>query len=287
MSDAPAVPHLDLAEQLTVRSGGGELARYVMEPAPAFESPRPYWHPLRSPAGVVVSGNRPPDHSWHWGLSIAVSNIRIAALGEEVNLWGGVTWVRDQGYQQLPNNGTQRHEAWEAATDREVVQRLTWCTPAQTPFLDERRSVRVREADGGSGWVLETTSTWTNLTEGELRFGSPTTAGRPNAGYGGFFLRGGDLLLGADVDLDGERLSAEQARGRAGSAMTLTSPQAKVSVGMQASPANPVAPTPWFVRTDPVVMLCAAPFFHDEWPMPHGSTSTWSWRLVVTDVVPG
>jgi hypothetical protein len=282
MSDA-LTPHLDLREHLSVSAGEDELARYVMEPSPSFESPRPYWHPIRSRAGVVVSQTRPADHSWHWGLSLAVSNVHVSARGEEVNLWGGVTWVTGQGYQQLANNGSQRHEGWEVATEDGVVQSLSWCTPDGTPFLAERRSFRARTAPA-DGWELETTSAWTNLTEGEVRFASPTTAGRPNAGYGGFFLRCSDALLGAAVDLDGERLTADEAQGQAGSSMTLTDTGGAVSVGMRAESANPVSPTPWFVRTDPVVMLCAAPFFHTEWVLPAGSSATWSWQLLVTDL---
>jgi len=72
----PAEPQLVLGNDLAVRAGGIELARYVIEPAPKFESPRPYWHPIRSRAGVIVSETRPLDHSWHWGLSIAVSRTR-------------------------------------------------------------------------------------------------------------------------------------------------------------------------------------------------------------------
>lgn len=272
-----------LGNDLTVRAGDDALARYVIEPAAAFESPRPYWHPIRSRAGVVVSEARPPDHSWHWGLSVAVSNIYVEDLDHEVNLWGGVTWVPGRGYEQLPNNGSQRHDSWGSTSGRQAVQQLSWCTARGQVFVAEERTTGVSATDDPASWQLETTSTWTNVTGRPIRFGSPTTAGRPNAGYGGFFLRASAALLDAQVTLDGEQLTAAEAQGRAGSTMVLTGTRAPVAVAMSASSSNPVTPTCWFVRTDPVVMLCAAPFFRTEWAMPAGGNATWSWQLRVTD----
>ena len=257
----PAEPQLVLGNDLAVRAGGIELARYVIEPVPKFESPRPY----------RIS-------------SIAVSNIYVEAVQDEVNLWGGVTWVPGHGYKQLANNGSQRHDGWESVSERRVVQRLSWCTATQRVFLAEKRAVSASNTADADGWQLATTSTWMNMTDRQIRFGSPTTAGRPNAGYGGFFLRGSAALLEAHVALDGERLSAAEAQGRTGSTMILTGTRAPVTVALSDSPSNPVTPTCWFVRTEPMAMLCAAPFFHTEWALPARSTATWSWHLRVTDI---
>jgi hypothetical protein len=136
---------------------------------------------------------------------------------------------------------------------------------------------------GPSEWQLNVTSRWTNLTASFVRFGSPTTAGRPNAGYGGLFLRGSEALLGAQVVLDGEPLSADVAQGRTGSTMALAATDPPLTVALHANAANPVSPTPWFVRTEPVVMLCAAPFFHTKWTLAASESVVWSWRLTVSD----
>jgi len=78
--------------------------------------------------------------------------------------------------------------------------------------LAEKRAVSASNTADADGWQLATTSTWMNMTDRQIRFGSPTTAGRPNAGYGGFFLRGSAALLGAHVALDGERLVPQRLR---------------------------------------------------------------------------
>ncbi len=93
--------HLDLVHD------GVTLFSYVYRPqTPAIESPRPYFHPLRTLKGNVVSGFRPHDHRWHHGLSMTCANL------SGVNFWGGPTYLRDGGYVQLNNNGEQRQVGW-------------------------------------------------------------------------------------------------------------------------------------------------------------------------------
>lgn len=134
-----------------------------------------------------------------------------------------------------------------------------------------------------TSWRLDIESEWTNVSTGAVRFGSPATAGRPNAGYGGLFLRGAQDLRGAEVILDGEVMTAAQAMGQRGNWLALSQPTASRSLVMIAHSDNPVQPTSWFVRTDQTVMLCAAPFFHEEWELGSGRTARWTWSLLVAD----
>ena len=239
-----------------------------------LESPRPYVHPLRTPAGTVVSGYRPADHDWHWGLSVTVANIGIGDTAQDVNLWGGVTWVPGRGYAQLDNNGSQTVDG----------EHLTWREADGTPFLREERALDARlvEVDGHAVGVIDVRSRWTNLRDVGLAFGSPTTAGRPDAGYGGLFLR-------LSASFDGARpLSpllledpAAVLHGAEAGWLGLESDSA--TVVMSAHPANPVSPTPWFVRSEATPMLCAAPFFSEEWMLGAAQSATWRWRILLSD----
>ena len=125
---------------IAVSRDGTELFRYVYQPDdPPLESPRPYLHPVHTLAGAVVTGCRPDDHPWHKGISWALANV-----GTE-NFWGGPTYRRGDGYVQLGNNGTMRHDEFDAAEARgdavSVDERLTWVTAAGEALFAERRRI--------------------------------------------------------------------------------------------------------------------------------------------------
>ncbi|MBG6237160.1 hypothetical protein IWX78_000103 [Mycetocola sp. CAN_C7] len=265
---------------LSISSGKTNLASYVTAPdVAAIESPRPYLHPIRTLGGTVVSDYRPADHDWHWGLSIAVSNIAVEGEELPVNVWGGVTFTGTEGYVQLDNNGSQVHESF-TAVDQGMREHLRWSTATGRSFLSEERTLLARVVPvpgAGAAWRLDVSTVWTNITDGILRFGSPTTAGRVNAGYGGLFLRGAGAFTDATVVTP---RPGGDPMGQTGPWLALARDSA--TVAMAACPANPVAPTPWFVRTE-TPMLCAAPFFHEEWLLAAHDSATWGWSLLIAD----
>lgn len=256
---------------------------------PAEHSPRPYLHPVLTPGGRTVSDHQPADHPWHWGLGIAVSTIDVPGQDHPVNLWGGPTFIRGNGYVQLPNNGSQREVSCTVTGDA-VVQRLTWHSADGGLFLTEDRtwSVRTVVAEGVE-WVCTTVhSRWVTKSQGALVFGSPTTSGRPGAGYGGFFLRLAPTFDGAAIlvpahSAPGKADVVEEsaAMGTSGPWMALRS--ARASVLMLADAQNPRSPSPWFVRSSGTPMLCAAPFFHETYELEADGVVDWSWSLLTAD----
>src|SRR5882762_4515694 len=93
---------------LRISYGEAELLRYVYRPwDDQLESPRPYFHPVRTLGGNLVTLYRPHDHVWHKGIAWSLPNVGPA------NFWGGPTFLRDGGYQQLANNGAMRHREFE------------------------------------------------------------------------------------------------------------------------------------------------------------------------------
>ncbi|MCU1633320.1 MAG: hypothetical protein JWM61_1972 [Micrococcaceae bacterium] len=265
--------------------GGGE---------PSAHSPRPFLHPVLTPGGRTVSDYRPADHLWHWGLGIAVATIDVVGQEHPVNLWGGPTYVRGEGYVQLANNGSQRLRH-DATSEDAMRQQLAWCAADGTAFLSEERTWSVGAVPvGGVEWFRTTVrSRWRNISGGELVFGSPTTAGRPDAGYGGFFLRLAPTFDGADVvaadpDVDrlrapgtGDRVHEAQAMGSTGPWLGMKS--VDTSVLMVQEPGNPGGYSPWFVRSTGTPMLCAAPFFRTVMRLEPAGILDWSWSLLVAD----
>ena len=82
-------------------------------------TPRPYLHPVRTCAGVVVSAQHPADHDWHNGVGMAIPDVN------GTHFWGGGTYVHGQGYVLLDNHGVIVGEPPEPGDDA-FTQELRW-----------------------------------------------------------------------------------------------------------------------------------------------------------------
>ncbi|GAA5179916.1 PmoA family protein [Rugosimonospora acidiphila] len=264
---------------------GDELFRYVYQPGePQLESPRPYFHPLRTLDGDLVSLYRPHDHVWHKGIAWSLSNV-----GTE-NFWGGVTYLRDRGYAQIPNNGAMRHEGFERVEVRDGVlwldERLTWLTEAGQRWIIESRRVAVRVLPDLQAWQLDFRSSMRNVSGAAIPFGSPTTEGRENAGYSGLFWRGPRSFSGGRVlTPDGE--GGDELMGWRGPWMGFVGRHDEhggaSTLLFRDSPANVRYPTRWFVRAGVYACLCPAPFFDQEYSLPDGEELTLRYDLFVVN----
>jgi len=276
---------------VSVTAGAAELFRYVYEPTDAqLESPRPYFHPVRTLRGDVVTLYRPHDHVWHKGIAWSLPNAGPA------NFWGGTTYLRGQGYRQLANNGRMRHEAFrQAGVTGEVAhldEELTWVTEQGQDWFAERRRIAAALLPRPGTWLLAFETTIRNVSGATIAIGSPTTEGRDNAGYGGLFWRGPRSFTGGRV-LTPEGPGGDERMGMRAPWLGLTgrhdgppAPGAPVrasTVLMRDRPGNLGYPCQWFARSTPFACLCPAPFFSEEHPLPDGGSLTLSYAIAVAD----
>lgn len=270
--------------EVTALWDAGELFRYVYLPSdPQLESPRPFFHPVRTLAGDPVTLYRPHDHVWHKGIALSLPNV-----GTE-NFWGGPTFRRG-GYVQVPNDGAMRHEGFDVAVAKDDVVRLgehlSWVTEAgQTPVI-ERRMIAATAWPSDAAWLIAFETALLNVSGADIVIGSPTTEGRPNAGYGGLFWRGPRSFTGGTVvtpdgtggdELMGTRGPWLAFAGRHdghGRASTLI---------FRDAPGNFSYPSQWFVRSTPYACLCPAPFFDTEYPFAAGASLTLRYDIVIAD----
>ncbi|GGU28481.1 PmoA family protein [Lentzea flava] len=276
MGERPVITRQD-DEVLVVSVGDVELFTYVHRPStPAFEGPKPYLHPVRTLAGDVVTAFRPHDHRWHKGVQMTATDVS----GE--NFWGGVTYVRDQGYVALPNVGTMRHEEFTIAEDDlRIDELLSWFTEAGQHWVDERRSFTVRDVEDDA-WTLEFATTLTNLRKEPLVFGSPTTNGRELAGYTGFFWRGPRSFTdGTVIAADGG--SGQEMMGKAARWLAFVGQHDEVDRASTLlfldHPDN--KNTHWFVRSTPFAAVNPSFAFFDTVEVASGESLTLRYRLVV------
>lgn len=273
-----------LHDSIEVRYGDRSLCTYVYESKnPALESPKPYFHPLKTLAGNEVSLFRPHDHRWHTGLSMSIANL------SEANFWGGPTYVRDRGgYVQLNNNGRIQHNGWlEISSNDQVhcVEHLKWINQARTTWIDEERSITISEINAVAGyWSLDLGFRLVNVSSQTLNFGSPTTEGRPNAGYGGLFWRGPRSFLHGRI-LGANGLEGPESMGRQSPWLAFSGwhdgKGEQSTLLFMDQPGNPRYPNKWFVRNDPYACVSCSFIFDEMYSLPPNEPLTLAYRLVI------
>jgi len=284
-------PHCEiihhLGREVVAERDGVTLFRYDYGgDLPADEAPKPYMHPVRTLAGDAVTGFRPTDHPWHHGLSMTVAHLN----GQ--NFWGGNTYVRGEGYKLLDNNGVQQHGAWERlerASGLPVLEHtLDWTTRAGERWIAERRCWRVAAIDPSDGhWRLDARFTLENVSAQTLEFGSPTTEGRPNAGYGSLFWRGPRDFTGGTVLADGGLEGEEAIRGTSAPWLAFTGRHDgslnRSTLVFVDHPDNPRYPNKWFVRSDPTPVASYSFIFDEAYSLAPGETLDLRYAMIVAN----
>ena len=282
---------------IEVGYGDQLLFTYVYVPdMPQSESPKPYFHPINTLGGNEVSCYRPYDHLWHKGLQMTMAHLSTPTVRAQ-NFWGGGSYIHGQGYVQLPNNGSMDHQMWRVVelTDDGVALRhaLVWTTEPGEHWLNEERRIVVSNVDSDAGsYCLDFHTKLTNIWHEDLHFGSPTTAGRPDAGYGGLFWRGprsftpsGNIRTAGD--LHSEETPEAEIMGSSSSWLAYSGRHDgtghRSTILFLDHPTNPRYPTKWFVRRDPFACMSFAFSFEDEYLLRVGQEMALQYRLVICD----
>jgi hypothetical protein len=269
-----------------IAAGDVEIARYVYgEDIAAFESPKPYLHPMRTLSGALVSAYRPHDHRWHKGLQMTWSHVS----GQ--NFWGGRTYVHGQGYVPRDNVGAMRHDAFDlielAGDELTFAETLTWVAATGEEWVSERRSWRFHGVDPGRGvWMLDFATELTNVRGEALQLGSPTTHGRPNAGYTGFFWRGPRGLTGGEIITADGGGGPETMGTTASPWLAYTGENDEVDGGATLivfAGTTSRGGITWFVRNDPFPAINPSPAFDEEITLTDGDSLALAHRVVVAD----
>ncbi|QKJ20562.1 PmoA family protein [Microbacterium hominis] len=271
---------------LTVTAAGVDIAQYAFDPGgPASEGPKPYFHPVRALDGAPLTALRPWDHRWHKGLQMTWTSVS----GQ--NFWGGPTYVQGTGYTPLENVGRMRHDAFADVVDAgpaaSFTERLTWITQAGDEWIAEARTHRFHGLDLDRGlWMLDFDTTLRNVSDRDLELGSPTTNGRPNAGYTGYVIRmprawTGGRVLSEDSD-DAEALMGAQAPWLAFSGQH-DEADGGGTVIAYAGRSTGIPPIKWYVRSEPFPIMSPSASFDEPIMLAPGAEVALSHRHVFID----
>jgi hypothetical protein len=253
----------------TLRVGEVQVATYVTDPPLDLRlAPRPYLHPVRTLGGTVVTDALCFDHPWHLGASLTMADVN----GH--NLWGGRTFVRDQGYVWRDDHGRIRHSAWlPCSSDAGFSELLSWCDGDGKELLREHRAISATPAT--HGWELSFAYALTTPRQTEVTLGSPATHGRTGgAGYGGFFWRFPAGRARAFCS------SLEDPHGSAEPWVAVTVDDAYTLVFRGLADDDR-----WFVRTGEYTGVCAALAFDHPLILQADATVTRDIRVLIADGV--
>jgi hypothetical protein len=199
-------------------------------------SRRPFLHPVRTPAGDLVTRDAPDDHPWHHGL------------------WFTIKFVNgDNFWEEYDDYGVLRHDDPPTVVERvggsvEVAGELRWIRPDRETIAvhEHRRLTHVPLSDDSYAIDLHT----------ELRPTVDATFDRTPfttwGGYGGLTLRGpGDWHDTTLLLADGSR--HERVIGEPSPWCDLTgsfgTTGRRGGVALFDAPSNARFPTPWYAST--------------------------------------
>lgn len=195
---------------------------------------RPFVHPLRTPAGHVLTRNAPEDHPWHHGLWFTIKFVNEENFWEEYDAYGV---LRHDGEPELVEDGDGVG----------VVGDLSWIRPdRETVALREHRTWTYRPL-GDDAYALDLETTLTAPTDVVYDRTPFTTWG----GYGGLAFRGAgdwhDTRLLLNDGKERERTLGERSAWCALDG--ITGDDSPVGVAFLDDPTNPRHPVPWYAST--------------------------------------
>ncbi len=232
--------------------------------------PKPYVHPLRTPAGHCLTNFEPHDHLWHRGLWYTFKFIN----GENF-------WEEHEPY------GTQRTRSFsliihEPGGRLAFHTALDWLRPGGEAVFHEEREL-AHEALGEEAYALDFATTLTAAADLTLDRTVFTTWG----GYGGLILRGNrnwveTRLLFPDGSTS-DRPTGVPALWSDLSGKLDGGPDQTGGVAIFDHPDNPRHPTPWYGATGSGHYVNAAVLFHEPLRVAAGETLRFRYRVLVHD----
>ena len=200
-------------------------------------APRPFVHPVFTPAGRVLSVDAPPDHPWHHGLWFAVKYVNGDNFWEEYDAFGLVRQSVAPTVETLADGASRSRSE------------LAWIRPdGETVVL--RETLTLTHRDLRDATALD----WDVRLRPEVDVVLDRTPFTTWGGYGGLTLRGRpdwhDTTLRVADGVDRQRLLGEPASWCALDGW-LAEPDGDQPAGVALfdHPTNPSHPVPWYAST--------------------------------------
>ncbi len=206
---------------------------------------KPYFHPLRTPAGLDITLKRPADHPWHRGLWFSWKKINGVNYWEE-DPKAGVS----EGRSLITNHSSKFYKDFSARISIELTYR-----DREGPTLEEKRILHISAPLGKEGYNITWDQSFTALRDVELDLEKPAKHGGVQwGGYAGLSYRGASTLKDALFRASNGWSNALDTTGYGEKAawmdMTASSGEsssAQAGITIFDHPDNPRYPSPWYI----------------------------------------
>ena len=241
------------------------------------EEGKPYFHPLCTLSGELITDLRPKDHVWHRGLWFSWKYIN------EVNYWEEDRRThKSQGTTELVSTNVVTNDDFSA----KFTMKLSYHPPGEAEILAEERVILVSAPDAAGVYRIDWTSKFTATADAELSR-TPIRGekgGKGWGGYAGFSLRMAKAVRGCTFSSDQipPPGATKKIHGSKANWFAMELPKGKSGgVVMLNAPAN-LSTTCWY-------FFPSMPFMSPAviWEKPHkmakGDTLTLKYRMLVFD----
>lgn len=245
--------------------------------------PKPFFHPLCTPAGHELTIFEPSDHVWQRGLWFAPKFINGSNFWEEKeHPWGAQ--VTRAPLNVLCHAATSVAGSADANTIH-VESDVAWTGTDGVAIIDESRTFTHRPLDQDA-YTLDFTFALTPRVDVTV---DRTPYNGKWGGYGGFAFRGNRNWLNTKLLFD-DGTTSDRPTPKPSKWCDLTGlidggRSQYAGIAIFDHPENPRHPVPWYGGTGPNHYFNAAMFFHEPMTWPAGKPLTLQYRVLVHDQV--
>jgi hypothetical protein len=213
---------------------------------------KPYFHPLSTIDGSVLTALRPEDHPWHRAVWFSWKYINGLNYWEEDRETG-----KSEGITELKSVKTKLDKQFGAEFNLE----LSYHAPMGADLLKEERTIQMSAPDNDGSYFMDWESSFTTLADEVALDRTPLPnepEGKSWGGYAGFSARLSIQLW--DVKTINDSGETENLHGKSSRWLTYQGKNLKtesVSMTIFDHPSNMNHPSKWFISNDP-----STPFYY-------------------------
>jgi hypothetical protein len=259
---------------LALMDGKTTIWKYVADP----KLGKPYFHPLATPGGTVLTELRPKDHPWHCGLWWSWKYINGRNYWEE-----DARTHSSEGVTDVTARDFQPHDDGSAV----LILDITYHPRGGAAVMTEKRTIEISAPKDGS-YDMRWTSDFTAVASASLTRTPPS--GKPGTsvlgGYAGLTLRLPPATRPWTFSNSEGMTGPKTVQGLHSDWIKFSAGSDKAAVTIFDDAANVRHPTPWYGHQD-MPFFNAAFLFDKTMDMKAGEKLTLRYRVLVTDHDPG